>query len=129
MRQCCDLFAAMLLGLSCLVAAPAWAQAGKVDAFVQAQMADRKIPGIAIAVVRDGKIVHAKGYGLANVELNVPAAPETIFQSGSVGKQFTAALAMMLVEEEKIALDDRVSKYIPEAPPTWKAMTVRHLLT
>lgn len=129
MRHRRGLFVAVLLGLICLIAGPALAQVGKVDALVQAHMADRHIPGVAVAIVRDGKIVHAKGYGLANVELNVPATPDTIFQSGSVGKQFTAALAMILVEEGKIALDDPVSRYIREAPPAWSGMTVRHLLT
>jgi CubicO group peptidase (beta-lactamase class C family) len=58
----------------------------------------------------------AKGYGLANVELNVPVKPETIFQSGSVGKQFVSAAMMMLGEEGKVSLDDSVTKYFPDAP-------------
>jgi len=80
-------------------------------------------------VVKNGKIVKAKGYGLANLELKVPAAPETIYQSGSVGKQFTATLVMMLVEEGKMSLNDPISKYIPGVPAIWKAITIRHLLT
>ena len=62
-------------------------------------------------MVRDGEIVKAKGYGLSNVELNVVATPETIYQSGSVGKQFTATLVMMLVEEGKLSLDDPIGKH------------------
>lgn len=108
---------------------PAWAETDKVDEYVQAEMAKQKIPGLSIAVVRNGEIVKAKGYGLANVELNVAATPDTIYQSGSVGKQFTATLAMMLVEEGKLGLDDPVSKYLPSAPATWQGITLRHLLT
>ena len=118
-----------LLALA-LSAAPAMsAQADKVDEYVKAEMEKRKIPGASIAVVRNGEIIKAQGYGLANLELNVPAAPETIYQSGSVGKQFTATLVMMLVEEGKLSLDDKISKHIPEAPATWRDITVRHLLT
>jgi CubicO group peptidase (beta-lactamase class C family) len=80
-------------------------------------------------VVRNGEVLKAKGYGLANVELGVAATPDTIYQSGSVGKQFTATLAMMLIEEGKLGLDDPVSKYLPSAPPAWQGITLRHLLT
>jgi CubicO group peptidase (beta-lactamase class C family) len=121
-----------LLALSALAAAPALPQndqSGKVDDYVKAEMERRKIPGLSIAVVRDGEIIKAQGYGLAHLELKVAAAPETIYQSGSVGKQFTATLVMMLAEEGKLSLDDRISKHIPEAPETWKDITVRHLLT
>src|SRR5512138_443546 len=99
-----------------LTAPTAFAQADRVDAFVKAEMQKRKIPGLSIAVVKNGQITYAKGYGLANVELNVAAAPETIYQSGSVGKQFTATLVMMLVEEGKMSLNDHINKYIPDAP-------------
>lgn len=101
----------------------------KVDAYINAEIHGEKIPGLALAVIRDGKIIKAQGYGLGNVELNVPVKPETIFQTGSVGKQFTATAVMMLVEEGKISLEDKISKYFPEAPTAWKVITVRHLLT
>lgn len=112
-----------------LTAATAFAQTERVDEFVKATMQERKIPGLSVAVVKNGEVVLAKGYGLANVELNVPAAPETVYQSGSVGKQFTATLVMMLVEEGRMSLDDHIGKYIPDAPEIWKAITIRHLLT
>lgn len=129
MRHLCGSVAIALLALFALAAAPASAQIDKVDAYVKAEMQRGKIPGVSIAVVRNGEVVLAKGYGLSNVELNVAATPETIYQSGSVGKQFTATLVMMLVEEGKLGLDDRIGKYFPEAPATWKNITVRHLLT
>ncbi len=120
---------AALLLFSLAAASTASAQADKVDEFVTAEMQKRKIPGLSIAIVKNGEIVKAKGYGLASVELNAPASPETIYQSGSIGKQFTATLVMMLVEEGKMSLSDPISKYIPDAPDIWKAITIRHLLT
>ena len=100
-----------------------------VDAFIKAEMEKQKIPGVSLAVVKDGKPLIVKGYGFANVEHQVPVKPETIFQSGSVGKQFTAMAVMMLVEEGKIGLDDKISKYLGEVPEAWANVTVRHLLT
>src|SRR6478752_2906328 len=100
-----------------------------VDAYVQNEMQKRHIPGLALLVIRDGHAIKQQGYGLSNVELQVPVKPETLFQSGSVGKQFTATAVMMLVEEGKISLDDSITKYFPDAPPTWKPVTVRHLLS
>ena len=92
-------------------------------------MAAQRIPGVAVAVVRNGEVIKAQGYGLANVEHNVPVTPETIFQSGSLGKQFTAAVVMLLVEDGKLALSDRLSKFYPDGPASWQSITIRHLLT
>jgi CubicO group peptidase (beta-lactamase class C family) len=105
------------------------ARADEVDDYVAVEIERQKIPGISIAVLRDGEIVKARGYGLANVEHDVPATERTIFQSGSLGKQFTAALVMLLVEEGKLALDDRLVEHIDGAPDAWRDITVRHLLT
>ena len=100
-----------------------------VAQYVNAEMARQHVPGVALLVARNGEIVRAQGFGFSNVELQVPVKPETLFQSGSMGKQFTATAIMMLVEEGKIGLDDSITKYLPEAPGTWKAVTIRHLLT
>jgi CubicO group peptidase (beta-lactamase class C family) len=97
--------------------------------YVKAEMERQHIPGLALLVTRDGKVVRSEGFGLANVEVQVPVKPETIFQSGSVGKQFTATAVMMLVEAGKIGLNDPLTKYFPEAPPSWKNVTVRELLS
>ena len=101
----------------------------EVDSLVLRLMEKRHIPGLALLVVKDGQIVKAKGYGFANLEHQVPVKPETIFQSGSVGKQFTATGIMILVQEGKINLDDPISKYLGNVPSSWKGITVRHLLT
>ena len=102
---------------------------GRVDAFVGAEMREQRIPGLELAVLRDGIVVKEQGYGLANVELDVAVKPETVFQTGSVGKQFTATAVMMLVEEGKVRLDDKLSKYLTGTPAGWKDVTLRNLLT
>jgi len=116
----------LLLSITCL------AQDGvsaKIDDYVRAEMQAQQIPGVSLAIVKNGEIVLAKGYGLANVEHQVPVKPETIFQSGSMGKQFTATAVMMLVEEGKLSLDDPITKFFPDGPEAWRNITVRHLLT
>jgi D-alanyl-D-alanine carboxypeptidase len=80
-------------------------------------------------VVQDGKIIKAQGFGLANVEWNAPATKDTVYELGSMTKQFTAAAIMMLVEEGRISLDDSVTKYFPSAPEPWERITIRHLLS
>jgi len=115
--------------LATLLALPAVVLADAVDEFLESYMQRHQIPGISMAICRDGQVVRATGYGLANVELDVATKPGTVFQSGSVGKQFTSMAVMMLVDEGRLGLDDPISKYFPGAPATWQGITVRHLLT
>src|SRR5688500_5480659 len=96
----------------------------KVDEFIKTEMEKQKIPGVSLAVVKDGKPLIVKGYGFANLEHQVPVKPETIFQSGSVGKQFTATAIMLLVEDGKIGLDEKIGKYLGEVPEGWKNITI-----
>jgi D-alanyl-D-alanine carboxypeptidase len=119
----------ILFALFFLIAAPLAARADKIDDFVKAEMQKRNLTGVSLAVIKDGKIIKAEGYGLANVELNVPVRPETVFKIGSVSKQLIAAGIMLLVEEGKISLDDKIGKFLEGTPDTWKEITVRHLLT
>jgi CubicO group peptidase (beta-lactamase class C family) len=100
-----------------------------IDSFIENEMAGEEIPGLAVGIYSRGQILLAKGYGQANLELGVPVKPETIFQSGSVGKQFAAAAIMMLVEEGKVSLDDSITKYFPNAPADWKPILVKNLLS
>ena len=103
--------------------------AAKVDAFIRAEMTRQKIPGLGIAILQRGEVTLAKGYGFANVEHDVPVTTDTIFQSGSVGKQFTAALVLLLAEEGQLALSDPLTSFIPNTAPEWAGITLRHLLT
>ncbi len=105
------------------------AVSARVDEIVRRQMREQNIPGVSLAVMRNGKIIKATGYGLANVELNVPVTPQMVFNPASLAKAFTATAVMMLVEAGKVGLDDKVSKYLPEAPATWNDITIRRLLT
>src|SRR5688572_15963685 len=112
-----------------LVLAPLHARQGDViDAIVREVMAAQRIPGMAVAVIRGGEVIKSQGYGLANVEHTVAVTPHTIFQSGSLGKQFTATAIMLQVQDGKLALTDPLSKFFP-GPDPWGAITVRHLLT
>src|SRR5688572_3888591 len=95
----------------------------RIDAYVRSEMSRQKIPGVAVGVVRKGVVTLAQGYGLANVEHDIKVTPATIFQSGSVGKQFTAAVVMLLVEEAKLSLTDPLPKFFPDAPPHWQRVT------
>src|SRR5262245_31739371 len=118
----------LLLLSAILLPAPPVAADG-VDDLVETYREKHHVPGMALAVCRNGELVKAKGYGLANVELDVPVKPETVFQSGSLGKQFAAMAVLMLVEEGKLRLDDRLPRYFPGSPSSWNDITIRHLLT
>jgi D-alanyl-D-alanine carboxypeptidase len=112
-----------------LLAVAAPARADRIDDYIKTEMQKRRIPGLALAVVRNGTVVKMQGYGLANLDHDVPVTPDTVFELASVTKQFTAAAIMKLVEEGKVQLDDPILWHLPRGPATWKAMTVRHLLT
>jgi CubicO group peptidase (beta-lactamase class C family) len=101
----------------------------KIDRFLSAEMSRQKIPGIAIAVVKNGKVMLAKGYGFANLEHQVSVTTHSIFQSGSIGKQFTAAAIVLLEEHGKLRLDDKIARYLPRTKARWGSITLRHLLT
>ncbi|PYK36973.1 MAG: serine hydrolase, partial [Verrucomicrobia bacterium] len=124
-------FVTILLLLACLFGfTPTGRASDPVDDFVNRYMHDHEIPGCAIMVRHNGKVV-TKVYGKANLECGVPVTPQTLFQSASVGKQFTAMAVMLLVEDHKLSLDDPISKYlrVPPVPKNWSRITVRHLLT
>ena len=86
-------------------------------------------PGCAVGVSLDGEVVFEKAFGLAEMEHNIPNSPQTIFESGSVAKQFTAAAVVLLALEGKLSIDDPVRKHIPELPDYGSPLTIRHILT
>src|SRR5688572_5873013 len=120
----------LIVGILLLLAmAPLHARQGDaIDAAVREVMAAQRIPGMAVAVIRRGEVIKSQGYGLANVEHNAPVTPQTIFQSGSLGKQFTATAIMVQVQDGKLSLSDPLAKFFT-GPDTWRTITVRHLLT
>jgi CubicO group peptidase (beta-lactamase class C family) len=123
----------MGLAVVALLAAPVPASdadaLARVDLFVATEMRRARIPGMAVAVVKDARVVLAQGYGLANVEQDAPVTGKTVFQSGSMGKQFLATAVVLLAEDGRLSLDDPLAKFFPAAPESWKRITVRHLLS
>ena len=105
----------------------AWAD--PIDDYVRSQLAARHLPGVSIAIVRNGQIVKSAGYGLANLEHRADATPQTVYEIGSISKQFTANAILLLVEDGKLKLDDPLTNYIAAAPATWSQITIRHVLT
>jgi CubicO group peptidase (beta-lactamase class C family) len=99
----------------------------KVDAvFAQYDKADS--PGCALGVIKDGKLLYARGYGMANLEHNIANGPKLVYDIGSTSKQFAAASILLLAQQGKISLDDDARKHIPEMPAYQKPITIRHLL-
>lgn len=121
-------FCVMLLGALC-PESHADATTDRVEAYLKGRMAQDHIPAVSVAVVRDGKIVLLKSYGVANLEWNQPATSETLYQMASATKPLVGTALMLLVEDGKIHLDDPVSHYLPDAPAAWKDITIRHLAT
>ena len=119
------------LMLAVLIASPAAAQPGVSDKAVDAIFSrwTSSTPGCAVGVAVRGKPVLMKAYGMADLEHDVPNTPDTIFESGSVAKQFTAMAIMLLVQDARLSLDDQVRKHIPELPDYGVPLTIRHLLT
>ena len=128
--------------LIALVAAPAIASAAAktapagqastveqgVAAFLQNEMQERQIPGLQIAVIQHGKVVLARNFGLASLQFGVPVVDSSLFSINSATKAFTGVAIMQLVQQGKVELDAPVSRYLPDLPQAWQAVTVTQLL-
>jgi CubicO group peptidase (beta-lactamase class C family) len=104
------------------------AQGARVDAYMKAEMEKNPIPGAQVVVLRNGKVVHDKAYGLASIELSAPVTARTVFPLASITKTFTSAAVMLLVEQGKLSLDDELGTLLPGSPPSWGTVRVRQLL-
>ncbi len=93
-----------------------------------AQWSKPDSPGCALGIYQDGKIVYKQGYGMANLNDDVPITPATVFHVASMSKQFTAASILLLAQQGKLSLDDDIHKYIPELPDFHETITLRHLM-
>lgn len=100
-----------------------------VDRVVAEEMRRQQVPGLGVAILKGNEVVLSKGYGMANIEQQEKVSPATMFQSGSLGKMFTAAGIMALVEDGRVALDSSIRVYLPDAPAEWQRVTIRHLLS
>lgn len=113
----------------CATVAVGAARADKIDDYIKAQMERQHIPGLSLAVLKEGKPVKVKGYGLSNLELNTPATPDSVYKIGSVSKQFIAAGIVLLSKDGKLGLNDTLGKYLEDAPESWRPITLRQVLT
>jgi D-alanyl-D-alanine carboxypeptidase len=107
---------ATLVALATTIATSQQSASSQVDDYVQKRMVEMKIPGLSLAVVKRGTILKATGYGLANLETNTAATPESVYRIASISKQFIATAIMLLVQEKKIGLDDPISKCLDNSP-------------
>jgi CubicO group peptidase (beta-lactamase class C family) len=110
------------------VSAAAQDPAPKFDEYLSAIAAQQRFTG-SVLVARDGKVIFSKGYGLANVELDVPNTPQTKFRLGSITKQFTATAILLLQERGKLSVSDPICKYFDNCPAAWSEVTVHNLLS
>lgn len=127
LKYCCMKSKLFLLFL--LIRVLAYGQADSTDLIVQKMMKDQKITGLSLAVIKNGNPVVNKGYGLANVEHNVPVTAETVIRLGSVSKQFFTTAILKLQEEGKLSIEDSVHTFFPDAPETWRPIQVKHLMS
>lgn len=121
---------ALLLLISFISIQQAFTQTNpSIDAIIKREMAERKIPGLQVAIVSKGKIVLNRSYGIANVQDSVPVTEKSVFAINSCTKVFTAVAIMQLVEQGKLNLSSHVSTYINDLPTTWSKVTIKQLLT
>lgn len=106
-----------------------FAQVDSTDIIVTQMMKEQKIVGLSLAIIKDGQTVTNKGYGLANVELKVPVNSESVIRISSISKQFFTTAILKLMEEGKLHIDDGVHQFFPDAPETWRPITIKHLMS
>jgi CubicO group peptidase (beta-lactamase class C family) len=127
-------FSLSLTIVAALISAPIHALAqsstgADLDAWITHQMSLRSIPGMQVAVVKDGQLVYSRAYGLANLQTPVPVTEDTVFSINSATKTFTGVEILRLVERGEVDLDAPVSTYLADLPAAWRPITVRQLLT
>lgn len=101
----------------------------QIDQAVQAALKKFNLPGATVAVLKDQQVIYVKGYGYSNLALRTPVRPEDRFQIGSISKMFVATAILLMVEDGKMALDDKVGKYFSGLPDSWGPITIRMLLS
>lgn len=124
-----NLFEMYKLLLLLLLPCVSLSQADSTDIIINQMMKQQKIVGLSLAVIKNGKTITNKGYGLANVELKVPVNSETVIRLGSVSKQFFTTAILKLMEEGKLSIEDPVHKFFPDAPETWRPIQIKHLMS
>jgi CubicO group peptidase (beta-lactamase class C family) len=118
-----------IVQLQAQVVKPNASQLIDLESFIEERLATDKIPGLSIGIALKGDLIYTKAFGYSNLEHQVPVNLNTVFEIGSVSKQFTATAIMLLVEQGKLRLDDPIQKIIPNLPGEWLGITVHQLLT
>ena len=104
------------------------AQPDSVESFLKRNMESLKIPGLSFAVIKNDRVLKTGALGSINLELNVPATTASVYEIGSLTKQFTSMAIMLLAEEGKLTIEDKISSYFAGSPSAWNNITIRHLL-
>lgn len=117
------------LGVLILLLVPDVSRADSIDRYIRAEMTNQRIPGLALAVIRNGRPVKVATYGVANVELQVTVTPKTVFRLASLSKQIIATGVMLLVADGKLTVDEPACRFLPQCPQAWEPITIRQLLS
>ena len=125
---CAPILSALITSVCAQTNAPAQTLAGEVDKYLQTATDSGLFMG-AVLILRDGKVIVNKGYGMANLEYAIPNTPRSRFNIASVSKTFTAAMILMLQERGKLNIQDPICRYLNDCPEGWREITIRHLLT
>jgi CubicO group peptidase (beta-lactamase class C family) len=133
----CIRVVAILVILTCIPRLEALAQPSppgteglpsRIEEYMAARVKRDRFSG-SVLIAKDGKVLFSQGYGMANIEHDVPNTPQTKFRLGSISKQFTAMAILILQERGKLSVHDKVKKFLPDAPKAWDGITIHHLLT
>ncbi|SDB58367.1 CubicO group peptidase, beta-lactamase class C family [Flavobacteriaceae bacterium MAR_2010_188] len=103
-------------------------QSNAIDSLIESRMSNQHIPGMAIAIVQNGQVIKKSLYGVSNVETNAPVSENSVFEIASMTKQFTCAAILMLQQDGKLSVNDKLSKYLNDLPSSWDEMTLSHLM-
>ena len=101
----------------------------KIDNYLKKVLADNGVPGAALAIIKDGKVIHQQNYGYANLEHEVPISDKSIFRLYSLSKPIFSVSVFKLIEQGKLNLEDEISLYLEDLPKVWNAIKIKHLLT
>lgn len=105
------------------------AQSDRIDDFIKREIQRQRIPSVSVVVTKNGQIVKAAAYGVADMQKEMPATVDTVYRIGSISKQFIAAGITLLVQDGRLRLEDRLRRHLIDAPAIWDGITIQHLLT
>jgi D-alanyl-D-alanine carboxypeptidase len=117
------------VALTVILCLTSQAKADAVDDLIRTEMQRHPIPGLTLTVTKNGQAIKTAAYGMADLEARTPVTPDTVFEIGSITKQFTAAAILLLAQDGKLSVDDKIARHLKDTPPSWSQITIRQLLT